>query len=139
MSGFPKFEGSQVLPEFPYAEYAESLDLAGIRLDNPRDIGRVWDEALAERRPVVIDAVTDPEVPTLPPHLSLDQAMGYLKTLFKGDPNAKGMITQAYRQMLDGWMPKHRLSKHLSHEQDLDIQQKKPGSAKKEDPEHYHV
>src|SRR4051812_1342561 len=139
MSGFPKFEGSQVLPDFPYAEYAESLDLKGIRLDNPRDIGRAWDEALAERRPVVIDAVTDPEVPTLPPHISLEQAMGYLKTLFKGDPHSKRMITQSYKQMMDAWMPKRRVGKHLAREDDLDIQQK-PGCVDKvEHAEHRHV
>ena len=36
MSGDPKLEASQVLPEFPYAGYAELLGLKGIRVDRPR-------------------------------------------------------------------------------------------------------
>src|SRR4051794_2151267 len=61
MSGFPKFEGSQTLPEFPYADYAELVGLKGIRLEDPDDIGAAWDEALSLKKPVVIDAHTDPE------------------------------------------------------------------------------
>ena len=39
MEGDPKFEGSQDLPDFPYARYAEMLGLNGIRVDYP-DAGR---------------------------------------------------------------------------------------------------
>ena len=35
MEGDPKFEGSQDLPDFPYARYAEMLGLKGIRVDTP--------------------------------------------------------------------------------------------------------
>ena len=35
MNGDPKFEGSQDLPDFPYARYAEMLGLKGIRVDSP--------------------------------------------------------------------------------------------------------
>ncbi len=35
MEGDPKFEGSQDLPDFPYARYAELLGLKGIRVDTP--------------------------------------------------------------------------------------------------------
>jgi pyruvate dehydrogenase (quinone) len=116
MSGFPKFEDSQVLPEFPYAQYAELLGLRGFRLDNPAEIGDVWDQALAEKRPVVIDAHTDPEVPTLPPHISLEQAKNYAKSMLKGDPNARSAIRESYKQMLDSWMPHHRAHAHETHE-----------------------
>ncbi|MGH9327046.1 MAG: hypothetical protein ACRD2B_10245 [Terriglobia bacterium] len=36
--------------------------------------GRDWDEALAADRPAVIDAITDPDVPPLPPHITFNQA-----------------------------------------------------------------
>ncbi len=107
MSGFPKFEGSQVIPDFPYAEYAETLGLKGIRLEDPDEIGAAWDTALAERRPVVIDAHTDPEVPTLPPHITFEQATNFAKSIIKGDPDARSMIRESYKQMADGWRP-HR-------------------------------
>ncbi len=47
MTGAPKFEASQDIPDFPYAHYAESLGLKGIRVDRPDDLGHAWDEALA--------------------------------------------------------------------------------------------
>jgi pyruvate dehydrogenase (quinone) len=50
------------------------LGLKGIRLDHPDDVARAWDEALGSDRPVVIDALTDPEVPPLPPHITFQQA-----------------------------------------------------------------
>ena len=74
MAGDPKFEGSQDLPDFPYASYAELLGLKGIRVDSPEQVGPAWDEALAADRPVVFEAVTDPEVPPLPPHITIEQA-----------------------------------------------------------------
>src|SRR5437763_5500062 len=52
MSGDPKFPGSQELPDFPYARYAELLGLEGIRVDSPDQVGSAWDEALSADRPV---------------------------------------------------------------------------------------
>ena len=68
--GDPKLEASQVVPDFPYARYAELLGFKGIRVDAPEQVGAAWDEALAARVPVVVEAVTDPEVPPLPPHIT---------------------------------------------------------------------
>jgi pyruvate dehydrogenase (quinone) len=67
MEGDPRFDDSQSLPEFPYAEYAELLGLQGIRVDRPEDLDGAWDAALAAARPVVLEAVVDPDVPLLPP------------------------------------------------------------------------
>jgi pyruvate dehydrogenase (quinone) len=98
MEGNPKFEGSQDLPDFPYARYAEMLGLKGIRVDDPEQVGPTWDEALAADRPVVVEAVTDPEVPPLPPHITLDQAKALTSALLSGDPNAGQIVRQSFRQ-----------------------------------------
>jgi pyruvate dehydrogenase (quinone) len=98
MEGNPKFEGSQDLPDFPYARYAELLGLKGIRVDRPEQVGSAWDEALAADRPVVFEAVTDPEVPPLPPHITLEQAKALTSALLAGDPNAGQIIRQSFRQ-----------------------------------------
>lgn len=63
MEGDPKFEPSQVVPDFPYAEYARLLGLGGIRVDRPEEIGRAWDQALGADRPTVLEMITDPNVP----------------------------------------------------------------------------
>ena len=101
MAGDPKFECSQNLPDFPYARYAESLGLKGILVDSPNSLGRAWDEALSADRPVVVEAITDPDVPPIPPHITFSQAKAYAAALLKGDPNERGIIRQTLREMAD--------------------------------------
>jgi pyruvate dehydrogenase (quinone) len=98
MSGDPKLDASQVLPDFPFARYAELLGFKGIRVDSPDQVAPAWDEALAADGPVLIEAVTDPEVPPLPPHIRFEQAKELAGALAAGDP-ARGRIV---RQSLKG-------------------------------------
>jgi pyruvate dehydrogenase (quinone) len=92
LSGDPKLDASQVLPDFPYARYAELIGLTGIRVDAPDQVAAAWDAALAADGPVLIEAVTDPEVPPLPPHIRFEQARALLGAL-PGDP-ARGQIVK---------------------------------------------
>ncbi|MBV9798311.1 MAG: thiamine pyrophosphate-requiring protein [Solirubrobacterales bacterium] len=105
MEGDPKFEGSQDLPDFPYARYAELLGLKGIRVDAPDHVAAAWDEALAADRPVVYEAITDPEVPPLPPHITLEQAKALSSALISGDPNAGRIVKQAFKQKVEEFLP----------------------------------
>ncbi|VXC32926.1 Putative thiamine pyrophosphate-containingprotein YdaP [Arthrobacter sp. 9V] len=63
----PRFPDSQEIPDFPYAAYAELLGLAGIRVEDPAKLGDAWDYALSADRPAVIEVLTDPDIPLLPP------------------------------------------------------------------------
>ncbi|MGI9049421.1 MAG: thiamine pyrophosphate-requiring protein [Rubrobacteraceae bacterium] len=101
MAGDPKLEASQVLPDFPFARYAELLGFKGIRVDKPDDVGPAWDEALAADRPVVYEAITDPEVPPLPPHIRLEQAEGITQAMLKGDPASVKIALQSVKGKLD--------------------------------------
>ncbi len=105
MTGDPKFEASQNIPDFPVARYAEMLGLKGIRVDAPDAVGPAWDAALAADRPVVLEAYTDPDVPTLPPHITLEQAKSYTSALLKGDPDAFGLIKQTVKDAAAGLLP----------------------------------
>jgi pyruvate dehydrogenase (quinone) len=105
MEGNPKFEGSQDLPDFPYASYAEMLGLKGIRVDTPEQVGPAWDEALAADRPVIYEALTDPEVPPLPPHITIQQAKALTSALLSGDPDAGRIITQSFKQKVEEFLP----------------------------------
>jgi pyruvate dehydrogenase (quinone) len=106
MSGDPKFAASQDLPDFPYAKYAESIGLKGIRVDKPEQVGPAWDEALASRVPVVYEAFTDPEVPPLPPHITLAQAKSLSEALLKGDPNTMDIIRQSFKEAIQSYLPR---------------------------------
>jgi pyruvate dehydrogenase (quinone) len=98
MNGEPKFVGSQSLPSVDYAGFAESIGLRGIRVEDPAGVGPAWEEALAADRPTVLDVVTDPEVPPLPPHITIEQAKAFASALFGGDPHSGRMIAQSLRQ-----------------------------------------
>jgi pyruvate dehydrogenase (quinone) len=105
MSGDPKFPGSQELPDFPYAQYAEMLGLEGIRVSEPGEVAAAWDRALAAERPVVLEAITDPEVPPLPPHITLEQAKAMSSALLAGDPSASQIVKQAFKQKAEEFLP----------------------------------
>lgn len=102
MVGNPKFEASQDIPDFPYAAYAELVGLKGVRVDKPENIGSAWDEVLFADRPAVLDVITDPDVPTIPPHLTFDQMVKFSKTLVKGDPNEGGVMKQTFKDAVMG-------------------------------------
>jgi pyruvate dehydrogenase (quinone) len=104
-AGVPKFEDSQNLPDFPYAQYAESLGLLGIKVDAPDQVADAWERALRADRPVVLEAVTDPDMPPIPPHFSIEQAKSFATALLKGDPNAKSVIGHAFRETMEGIFP----------------------------------
>jgi len=105
MAGDPKFTGSQELPDFPYARYAEMLGLKGIRVDSPEAVGPAWDEALASDRPVLYEAVTDPEVPPLPPHITVEQAKALSSALLGGDEHAGRIVRQSFKQKVEEFLP----------------------------------
>jgi pyruvate dehydrogenase (quinone) len=105
MEGDPKYEASQDLPDFPYARYAELIGLTGIRVDDPDQLGDAWDRALSSPRPVVLEAITDPEVPPLPPHITLEQAKALTSALAHGDPSRGQIVKQAARQKLEEFLP----------------------------------
>jgi pyruvate dehydrogenase (quinone) len=77
----------------------------GIRVDDPDEIGPAWDRALAADRPCLVEAVTDPEVPPLPPHITLEQAQHFMQAVLHGDPNAGRLIRQSLTQKLAGVLP----------------------------------
>lgn len=67
MEAEPRFEDSQALPAVDAAAHAKLLGLDGVRVDDPEDLADAWQRAFAADRPYVIDVVTDPDVPLLPP------------------------------------------------------------------------
>jgi pyruvate dehydrogenase (quinone) len=105
LAGDPRFEGSQSIPDFPYARYADELGLIGIRVDRPGDIGAAWDRALSADRPAVVEAVTDPNVPPLPPHISLEQAKHFASSVWEGDAEALGFIRQTVKDVAENYLP----------------------------------
>ena len=108
MEGDPKFEASQEIPSVPYHRFAEMIGLRGIYVDDPERMGTVWDEALSANRPVLIEVKADPEIPPLPPHITLAQAKAFASTLMTGDPEQGNMLRDTARQVLSAVLPGHK-------------------------------
>jgi len=105
INGDPKFEASQQIPNVSYSRFADMIGLRGIYVDSPDLMASAWEQALASDIPVVLEVKTDPEVPPLPPHITLQQAKNFSMALAKGDPNETGVIKGAARQVLDTILP----------------------------------
>jgi len=105
MEGDPKFEASQNLPDVPYHRFAELIGLKGIYCDDPQRVGAAWAEALASDRPVVLEFKTDPEVPPLPSHITMEQARHFMSAIAHGDPNEGSMLAGVARQVLSAILP----------------------------------
>jgi pyruvate dehydrogenase (quinone) len=95
LSGDPKYPGSQWLPDFPYARYAELLGFTGIYCDTGDDVGDAWQQALDAGTPVVLEVKVDPEIPPLPPHIRVQQAKKMAEAMVKGDPERTGVMEKA--------------------------------------------
>ncbi|HET9960533.1 MAG TPA: thiamine pyrophosphate-requiring protein [Polyangiaceae bacterium] len=98
MAGDARYEASQDLPEFPYAAYAELIGLRGIQVEQPNQVTDAWRQALQADRPVVMDVRVDPDVPPMPPHVTLKQAKAFAMSLQQeGSPG--GVIKQVIQQV----------------------------------------
>ncbi len=104
-AGDPKWPTSQDLPDLPYAEIAKLIGLGGRRVEDPEQVGPAWDEALAADRPFVLDMVTDPNVPPLPPHITFAQARGFAGALAAGDPETANIVASTARSLLGTLLP----------------------------------
>lgn len=98
MGGDPRFTDSQLLPPCPYAEFARLLGLDGIRVDDPANIGDAWDRALSADRPIVLEMVTDPEIPPIPPHIEAKQAQAYAQALLKENESGSAALRATIKQ-----------------------------------------
>ena len=105
MEGDPKFNASQRIPNVPYHKFAELIGLRGIYVEDPEEIAPAWVEALEADRPTVVEFKTDPEVPPLPPHITLKQAKAFATALLRGDPDETGVIVGTARQVLSSLLP----------------------------------
>jgi pyruvate dehydrogenase (quinone) len=105
MAGDPRFEASQAIPYVPFDEYARMIGLHGIRVDRASQIDAAWREALSADRPVIIDAITDPEEPPLPPHITFKQMQGFTKSILKAPGAGIPGVVEAMREKIDEFVP----------------------------------
>jgi pyruvate dehydrogenase (quinone) len=105
MEGDPKFNASQQIPNVPYHRFAELIGFKGLYVENADELGEAWEVALSSDRPVLLEVKTDPEVPPLPPHVTMAQARAFARTLMEGDPKEASVIASTAKQVLASVLP----------------------------------
>jgi pyruvate dehydrogenase (quinone) len=105
LAGDPMYPASQKIPDFPAARYAELIGLHGIKVERPDDLSAAWTEALAAGKPAVLEAVVDPEIPPLPPHITGEQMKKMARAMVKGDPEAIGVMEKSLREKVEELLP----------------------------------
>ncbi|KUL75765.1 MULTISPECIES: thiamine pyrophosphate-requiring protein [unclassified Streptomyces] len=105
MGGAPSFLPSQELPDVRYADFARSLGLTGIRVERPEDVEPAWRAALAADGPAVVEFVTDPAVPPIPPHATWEQMEATVSAILKGDADRGAMVRQGLKAKFQEFLP----------------------------------
>jgi pyruvate dehydrogenase (quinone) len=105
LAGDPKFEASQSIPEVRFDEFARLIGLEGIRVERSADIDSAVRAAFAADRPVIIDALTDPEEPPLPPHITVKQARAFASAILKDPSGGLAGAVEAVREKVDEFVP----------------------------------
>jgi len=75
-----------------FALFAEACGGTGFTVDDPKDCGRVVEQALNTPGPVIIEAVVDPFEPPMPPKITTKQAQKFAESLLRGEPNRAKII-----------------------------------------------
>jgi pyruvate dehydrogenase (quinone) len=105
MGGSPQFLPSQELPDFPYAGYARSLGLHGIVAEKPEQVVPAWEEALSADRPCVVEFMTDPAVPPIPPHATWEQMEKAVESIVRGDSDRIEVIKEGVKSKMAEFLP----------------------------------
>ena len=104
MLGDGRTPSTQSVPDFPYARYAELVGLNGFYCDEPERIADTWRAALSSDRPCIVEFRADPDVPPLPPHITLKDAKNFM-TMMRDEPNLGSVIVNSARQLFARVLP----------------------------------
>jgi pyruvate dehydrogenase (quinone) len=105
MGGAPSFLPSQELPDVQYAAFARSLGLTGIRVEKPEDVEAGWRAALEADGPAVVEFLTDPAVPPVPPHATWEQMEATAASILKGDADRGSVVKQGFKAKMQEFLP----------------------------------
>lgn len=105
MEGAPSFLPSQQLPDVQYAAFARSLGLTGIRVEKPEDVEAAWRAGLQADGPAVLEFLTDPAVPPIPPHATWEQMEATASSILKGDADRASMVKQGFKAKVQEFLP----------------------------------
>lgn len=92
------------LQPIDFAAAARAFGVAGYTVEDPAHVGHILDEALAQKGPVLVEAVVDPYMPPLPAKIKTEQALKFAESLARGTPDrskiVKSIATERVRELV---------------------------------------
>jgi pyruvate dehydrogenase (quinone) len=80
-AGLPHYGVELKNPNF--AALAQAVGLTGLRVEDPAEVRPALEQALESSGPVLVDVVTDPNVLSMPPKATIQQATGFALAMTK--------------------------------------------------------
>ena len=80
------------LQPIDFAGFARDCGGHGFTIEDPAKCGEILDQALAAPGPAIIEAVVDPFEPPWPPKITRQDAIGFAKSLLRGEPNREKVV-----------------------------------------------
>lgn len=80
-AGLPHFGCELKNPNF--AQLAQAVGMMGLRVEDPAEVRPALKQALTSSGPVLVDVVTDPNVLSMPPKATVQQAKGFALAMTK--------------------------------------------------------
>jgi pyruvate dehydrogenase (quinone) len=93
--GNPEY-GVQLNP-IDFVKFAEACGGVGVRCEKPKEVRRALEQALASKRPALVEAVVDPYEPPMPPRVGLKQAKHMAEALARGEPHRGRIALTLFR------------------------------------------
>jgi len=97
--GYPEF-GVRHKGAANYAAFVESNGGRAIRVERASDVEPAVKEAFRHLGLAVVDVVTNPDEPPMPPKVTYDQAKGFAQAFLKGQPHRATIATTLFRDKL---------------------------------------
>jgi pyruvate dehydrogenase (quinone)/pyruvate oxidase len=97
--GNPEF-GVDLYP-VDFVKVAEACGLKGVRIENPKTCKQQLKDALAMDGPAVIECITDPNEPPMPPKATKDEIKKLTKALARGERDRARISLTIGRQAID--------------------------------------
>jgi pyruvate dehydrogenase (quinone) len=96
--GNPEY-GVELTP-IDFAEFAESCGGRGYSITEPGEVRAIIGQAMAEKRPTIVEAVVDPFEPPMPPKVDMEFVANLAESFAKGQPYARRIGLTLFRNQV---------------------------------------
>jgi len=97
--GFPEY-GVRHRGTANFAAFANSNGATGLRVEHGDEVEAAVKEALEHRGPVLVDVLTNPDEPPLPPKVTREQAVKFAESFLRGQPHKASIASTIFRDKI---------------------------------------